>query len=184
MRKKTIMILFILSTVLGMGDIIGFVVLSILTVASCVSNCNSFDPARIADGSLLDLLLASLGLLFAAVGELLYLIAWIGSLVKQGKQQQWGWFTANLISWFLGVGWIYMVVYLIAVPETSMSTTSAYMPLRQPVQPYSAYPPYPPQQPYSAYPSYPPQQPYSTSSQYSSEPYSAYPPYPPYPPHE
>ncbi len=68
MRKKTITILFIVSTVLGFGDIIGIVITILLELANCASNCGTMDPAKLASGSLIDLLGVSLGVLVAAAG--------------------------------------------------------------------------------------------------------------------
>lgn len=54
------------------------------------------------------------GVLFLTA-SVLGLIAWIGALVNQGKQQQWGWFICTLL-----FGGIVLLIYLIAVPERSL----------------------------------------------------------------
>jgi len=50
----------------------------------------------------------------------------VSALVKQVKQQQWAWFICTLLFGFFPIfGDIYMLIYLITVPETSQYIASA-----------------------------------------------------------
>lgn len=79
-------------------------------------------------------------------GWVMLVVAWIGMMVVQAKQGQWGWFVCNLI-----FGWFTMVLYLMIVPEMSEPIRPTYMPPYQPISPYQPY-----QQPMSPYQPYPP----------------------------
>jgi len=95
MRKKTIILLYVLAL-----PPLGLAVLPLL-------------PAILHLGGIhiINLLIA---VVFFLTGSVLGLIAWIGTLIKQGKQGQWGWFICTLL-----FGGIALLIYLIAVPEKS-----------------------------------------------------------------
>ncbi|HTK09710.1 MAG TPA: hypothetical protein VL485_21240 [Ktedonobacteraceae bacterium] len=77
------------------------------------------------------------------VASLLGIIAWIGTLIKQVRLKQWGWFICTVL--FTGIA---MLIYLLTVPETSPQVLGPGN-----GQIYQSQPPmyYPPSQP-----SYPP----------------------------
>lgn len=146
MRKKTIKILFIISTCLILPTI-GAEGLFMAWALQC-------DPSNGVCGAPSPIAFLGLGLavLCGLASSILLLIAEIGALIKQAKQQQWGWFVCTIL-----FSWITLLIYLIVVPEmeqpaVAMLQYQAYapgMPMYQ--QPYA-----PGAQPYQPYP-YPPQ---------------------------
>jgi len=174
MRKKTIVILYILGLVLTGIAVVALVASSAAAAASSQScydtytdsyyNCTSYSSGTSTA--------LGVGFLFgiglSIVGGVLGTIAWIGVLIKQGKQEQWGWFVCTLL--FSGIT---TLIYLIAVPETPQSLVPTYVPVYQPFQPPTQYQqPYqdPYQQPYQ------PQQPYQDPYQQppNNDPYRPY----------
>jgi hypothetical protein len=118
MRKKTLVILFILSNavfVVGLVDIFVANILAAPVVSHCTTSCTSSDLLR--DPSLL---IGSVVLVVCyAVSLVLGITVLIGALVKQAKQQQWAWFVCTFLFGFLPLfGDIYLLIYLVAVPET------------------------------------------------------------------
>lgn len=95
MRKKTIFLLYVLAL-----PPLGLAVLTLL-------------PALLHLGGIhnINLLIA---VVFFLTASILGSIAWIGTLINQGKQGQWGWFICTLL-----FGGIALLIYLIAVPERS-----------------------------------------------------------------
>jgi hypothetical protein len=113
MSKKTIALL------LGVGN--GLVVVGI----SMVLVANTGEP----------------GTMVGLAGVMLALVGWIGTLVKQAKEHQWSWFAGTLVAGLIGTwlfGGIYILIYLIRVPETphypllaSKPDLPAYQPMQQ-----------------------------------------------------
>lgn len=105
-------------------------------------------------------IVVELGALCSLLGIIAGAIAWIGGLVKQAKQRQWGWFIGTI---FFGI--VCLAIYLLVVPEAP-----AYQ-VYQPKQDYQPglqhesvyyYQPQPYQEPVH---SNSPQQTYGASSQ-------------------
>lgn len=93
MHKKTIILLYVLSLIF-------------LGVAAIALLFNWMLLYQIG----IPRIVIALALFFVA--SVLGLIAWIGTLINQGKQQQWGWFICTLL-----FGGIALLIYRIAVPE-------------------------------------------------------------------
>jgi hypothetical protein len=112
MRKKTIAILYILALLFLVLAIISIFVANATSsqncpnVGSCYNNSSSISSQGVA------FIILFLVLFFVAI--VLGMIAWIGALVKQGKQDQWSWFVCTLF-----FGGLALLIYLIAVPERS-----------------------------------------------------------------
>lgn len=117
MRKKTIILLYVLS-------------LLFLGVAAIALLFNWMLLYQIG----IPRVVIALALFFVA--SVLGLIAWIGALITQGKQQQWGWFICTLL-----FGGLVLLIYLIAVPESSPSwPVPGYGQVSQPQPPIYAAP--------------------------------------------
>lgn len=121
MKKKTLRSLFIWGTITFiLALVIAFVIFSpmVFTPQQCPSNT---------------CMPGAMGLIIYFVTCLvcfvLNFIAYIGMLVKQAKQQQWGWFVCTFL-----FGWPCMLVYLIAVPEEAPVHVPEYQ--QAPQQPY------------------------------------------------
>jgi membrane protease YdiL (CAAX protease family) len=94
MHKKTIVSLYVMS-------ILCFVVAALLfLVFSLVLGVHVIGTA--------------ISVLLVIAASVLGVIAWIGALIKQAKQEQWGWFICTLL--FSG---IVLLIYLIVVSENS-----------------------------------------------------------------
>jgi MFS family permease len=176
MRKKTIVILAILGFGLGVVGTIALVAGFFIIGAACSPDCGS-SGQTVPAGAVVSLVIGGILLL---VGSVLGIVAWVGALVKQAKQQQWGWFAGTLASGLIGgfLGGICMLIYLIAVPETPQYPVPSYL-APSPYQPGVQYPPMQSYQPMEGYPSAQPyQQPmpqYPPAEQYPSAP-QQYPP--------
>lgn len=111
MRKQTLAILVILTVVLY--------ALSMIT-----SSAASADT--------------TIGSLFSVPAAIIGLVAWIGGLVKQARQRQWGWFIGTI---FFGI--LCLAIYLMIVPETAYYPTQRRydsIPTYQPPQYYEPQP--------------------------------------------
>ena len=152
MRKKTIVILYVLSLVLT-GIAIVALMASSAPAASTSQNCYNSSGTAVSsstcDSSGSELAFSAglpFGMGLLLVGGVLGTIAWIGTLVKQGKQEQWGWLVCTLF--FSGIS---TLIYLIVVPETpqyveytSTRTNGQFTPTGgQPFE-YSSWKPGPP----------------------------------------
>jgi len=87
--------------------------------------------------------------------------------VKQGRQQQWGWFVGTLVPALLIspiIGDIVLLIYLIVVPEQTQYPVMDYTPIYDPVPIYQPMPGYQPvhrehpMQGYQSMPEYSPTQ--------------------------
>lgn len=154
MRKKTLVTLTLIGVglyIVGISIIVLTSVLLASTFSACAPDCSS-PPAGIIVGFIISYLM-----IIAA--SIVSIVAWIGMLIKQAKQQQWGWFVCTLL-----LGYIPMIIYLIAVPEAPNPLMPVYYvpapgqpyPPMQPYQ-YQAGQPYPPMQAYPYQPGAMPQ---------------------------
>jgi hypothetical protein len=132
MRKKTLVILYTIGSVLSVLALIAEIPIIVWSV-QC-SNGTSV-CAGLPIPAILGIVLAAL---FILAGSVLLLIAWIGMLVKQAKQQQWTWFICTIL-----FSWIAMLIYLIKVPEVKQPPMVAYPVMPQPYA--SGFQPHPPQ---------------------------------------
>ena len=106
MRKKTLVILYLLGLVLASLGLVSELITSLATCpTSTASTCISVPGLAI--------LVIVLGIISSGAGIVLVIIAWVRILMKQAQQQQWTWFV-----WTLIFSWIAMAIYLIKVPET------------------------------------------------------------------
>lgn len=146
MRKKTIVLLFSVGFGLyflgAMAVMVSAVILS-SAQQGCVPNC---DPASTTG---LVFLIVMSGLASLA-GYIMFMIAWIATLVKQAQRKQWAWFVCTLL--FSG---ICMLIWLIVEPEVA-----------QYIVPF-----YPPGYPYPPTPAYSPEAQYYHQEQQFSQPY-------------
>lgn len=124
MRKKTLVNLFIWSVLLCIGGP--------LLCGGAILMIRAFVRGLFPLYVVLVILTAAMVL----CGLVLGIIAWIGGLVKQGKQQEWGWFICTLL-----FGNLVLLIYLIAVPErdpqmfaVAYATPGAFVPV-MPQQP-------------------------------------------------
>ncbi|HEY7416378.1 MAG TPA: hypothetical protein VH593_14390 [Ktedonobacteraceae bacterium] len=147
MRKKTIIILYILAISFSALAIINFEVTPLLVdlFLQCVphefgvqlsSSCRS-------EIETIFVVVSVISIVLLVIMTVLGMIAWIGALVKQGQQQQWGWFVCTLL-----FGGLVLFIYLIAIPESLPQ-----LPVPGSGQVYQPPMYYPPNQPF--YPSSP-----------------------------
>lgn len=138
MRKKTIVTLYILAVLLSVIAaiaLIPFILPHSLPHSILMSRFLYF--YHIAGGVVISIALF-------CVASVLGIIAWIGVLVKQGKQEQWVWFVCTLL-----FGGLVLLIYLLAVPERSPQLpVPGHGQVYQP-QPPMYYPPNPPSYPSS-----------------------------------
>lgn len=108
MRKKTIAFLFIPGIILTIvGAVMWF---SGVAAANVIISAASTTPQQAHDAAVAALF-APLPIALFAIGALLWIVSWIGTLVATGRQGRWGWFiTVFLLSW-LG-----QLIYLFAGP--------------------------------------------------------------------
>lgn len=104
MRKKTIVRLFIWSVALTVGGLI-------IGIAAEIIYSMADYPISTTLG-LSELLIVPAVLI-------LYVIVWIGTLIRQGKQQEWVWFVCTLL-----FGNFITFIYLLAVPDRPFLQTS------------------------------------------------------------
>lgn len=137
MRRKTIIRLYVFA-LLSLGGTVLTVLIFALIIRPLVPVTNNF-----VIPTLITLVQYGLMIAFLLAAFVLASISWIGALVRQGQQQQWGWFVCTLL-----FGGIVLLIYLIAVPESSPQ-----LPVPGYGQVYQYQPPmyYPPNQPF--YPS-------------------------------
>lgn len=121
MRKKTLVILFTVAIILCVLAIIAETPM-LGWSAQCKGTNVCGNPSAIA---ILGIVVAALSGIAATV---LFFIAYIGTLIKQAKQQQWSWFVCTLL-----FSWITMAIYPIKVPE--MEQPAMVMPQYQPSSP-------------------------------------------------
>lgn len=164
MRKKTIVILFSVGfSLYFLGAISIGIAAVILGTAQqgCMPNC---DPTS-ATGMILMMVISSMA---ALVGYILFMVAWVATLVKQAQRKQWAWFVCTLL-----FSSICMLIWLIVEPEVAQYV----VPLYQPVQPMGmSYPsgyPYPPTPSYSPEAQYYQQQELQYYQQQESRPHRA-----------
>ena len=105
-RKKTLIILYLLGLALvSLGLVSELITVLTICPTSTASTCISVPGPAI--------LVVVLGSISSLAGLVLFVIAWIRTLMKQAQRQQWTWFV-----WTLIFSWITMAIYLITVPET------------------------------------------------------------------
>jgi hypothetical protein len=127
MRKKTLVILFILEMMLSFLAFLALI--PTIALIQCINGvCTSLPGPAI--------LRLVLGSLLILAGSVLHIIVWIGMLMKQAKQQQWTWFICTFL-----LGRICILIYLIKIPETPQSVLSAYAPGYQQASQYQSYSP-------------------------------------------
>src|SRR5262249_45524886 len=98
MRKKAIVVLLILYVVFLASGIFALTVLGpalISQIPYCVraNTCVASDSS----GRTIAYMVIAGGILSLVLGSVLGLVAWIGTLAKQAKQEQWGWFICTLL---------------------------------------------------------------------------------------
>src|SRR5260370_15469353 len=106
MRKKTLVILYILGWVLALLALAS----ALISIAVIFSQCPTSTCPSPPGPAILGLVLA--GILIVA-GMVLLVIAWIRILIKQAQRQQWTWFV-----WTFLFSWVAMAIYFIKVPGT------------------------------------------------------------------
>ncbi|HEU5383438.1 MAG TPA: hypothetical protein VFV38_49180 [Ktedonobacteraceae bacterium] len=148
MRKKTLVILSLLSIGLCIVGVIAIILGGVL-VASAESCSGSICTSSAADG--LGIVGIGVSIIFFIAASVIGLIAWICGLIKQAQQQEWAWFICTLL-----FGSLCLLIYLLAVPERTQYVVPAYAPVYPPMQQYQSYQP----QPHQSYPGYQPHQPY------------------------
>lgn len=153
LKKKTFVILFILSVallVIAVGDF--FILYNVPGALQCSSNCTSTDAQLWRNPGFVAIVIVLVASAFTSI--VLSFVVCVGSLVKQILQRQWVWFACTLIFGFIPIlSRLYILIYLIFAPEMSQSVSPKY-------QPSPSYPPYSPVLPYQPVASYPPVPPY------------------------
>jgi hypothetical protein len=142
MRKKTLVRLYILANALFAAALIDVVVANILD-ASVLSHCTASTCTPLYLLKMPPFLIASIilvgcyGCSFIVGG-----IVVIATLIKEAQYQRWVWFFCTLFLGFFPIfGDIYLLVYLLAVPEAPQFSA------RTDEQGYQRFPPYPPYPP-------------------------------------
>lgn len=99
-------ILLILSAILLIGGVVSYFVTFVPILMAAARTAPS-------SSSLQAFPLASFAVTFVCIlaGNVIELVARIGALIKQAKQQQWAWFVCTLL-----FGWICTLIYLIVWP--------------------------------------------------------------------
>ncbi len=120
MRKKTLVILYILGWALALLALAS----ALISIAVIFSQCPTSTCPSPPGPVILGLVLA--GILIVA-GMVLLVIAWIRILMNQAQRQQWTWFV-----WTFLFSWVAMAIYLIKVPETPQIAAQAQVPLPPP----------------------------------------------------
>lgn len=136
MRKKTLVILTLIS--LGLF-LVGIVSLMVFSAAASTITCSSpacpmpsGPPPEPSGGLIIGFIFGYVLILAAGV---FHFIAWLGTMVKQAKRQQWGWFICTIL-----FGLICTWIYLIAEPEVLEPMVPVYKRPYQPEEP--VYQPY------------------------------------------
>ena len=157
MRKKTIVILFSVGFGLYFLGVLSVMVSAVVLSSAqqgCLPNC---DPASTTG---LIFLMTMSGIV-ALAGYIMFMIAWIATLVKQAQRKQWAWFVCTLL--FSG---ICMLIWLIVEPEVAQFVVPFYQPAQQVGVAYPPGYPYPPVPTYSPEAHY-----YQQQQQQVSQPY-------------
>ena len=126
MRKKTILILWIIGLIIAIIGVALFVPSIVAAANNCTTNslggqsCSlpTSDP-RTATGLI--------GVLVIILGGLISAVAWIGALVRSAKMQDWVWFVIVLVFNALGT-----LIYLIASRSDSAATPQTDAPYSAP----------------------------------------------------
>jgi len=117
MRKKTLVTLFIVGSVLEILALI-FWIISIVAISS---NCTNGTCSSAPASAIFIIFLAGI---CSLAGTVLLAISWIGVLIKQAQRQQWAWFVLTIL-----FSYVTMIIYWIAVPENPIPS------MAQPYQP-------------------------------------------------
>src|SRR5258708_29610775 len=104
MRKKTLVILYILGWALALLALAS----ALISIAVIFSQCPTSTCPSPPGPAILGLVLA--GILIVA-GVVLLVIAWIRILMKQAQPQQWNW-----VFWVFPFRWVAIAIYFIKVP--------------------------------------------------------------------
>lgn len=121
MRKKTLVMLFILGLILECVALVPVV----MGIAAISSQCSNGTCTTVPGLAIFGFILAGI---LSLAGTVLLAISWIGVLIKQAQRQQWAWFVLTIL-----FSYITMVIYWIAVPESSPAMQQAYgQPYQQP----------------------------------------------------
>lgn len=166
MSKKAIAILLGIGFGLGVIGLVMVIVGVAVGASACDPECGGSTGQPFPSGALAAMLI---GLLLLLSGLIVGIVSWVGALVKQAKQQQWGWFAGTLASGLIAsyLSGICILIYLIVVPE-QQPVLPGYLPM-QPYQAgvlYQPMPAYRPGDPYQAVPPYPAADPYQDAPQY------------------
>jgi hypothetical protein len=139
LKKKTLVTLLILGTALLVIAVsVTFIVYRITSALPCSSDCTSADAALWKNPGFVALVVLLIASYLTSIALGIFVCA--GSLIKQIVQRQWVWFTCTLLFGFIPIlGAIYILIYLIAVPEMSQPILPAYTPVYQPAPPYQPY---------------------------------------------
>lgn len=158
MRKKTILYLVVIAIILAIIGVVVFVPSIVAATHQCTQaqlNSNTCS-VKLSGGETAGVTAGSILWLISAI---LWLVAWIGALIRSAKMQSWVWFVIVLI--FSGLG---TLIYALFAPPDRPALAAypadGYPPPGgpQPGAPPTSYPPppsYPPS--YPPPPGYPPQ---------------------------
>lgn len=106
MKKKTLWTLLIASAILLVcGMLLYFVTFIPLLMEMRTVSPSETPPSFPVAGFVLTFICILAGNVTELVGR-------IGALIKQAKQQQWGWFVCTLL-----LGWVCLLIYLIVWPQ-------------------------------------------------------------------
>ncbi len=113
MERKTSRNLYLVGLLLNIVGIILFVVGTGAAVATANSNGTVSDAGATSFG-----ILGLIAILLLIVGSIVFLIAWIGALIKTARLGQWVWFILLLL-----FSYITMLVYIFAGPTEPASAS-------------------------------------------------------------
>jgi hypothetical protein len=125
MSKATIARLFIVATV---GLAVGFVVTLATVVAALLYGAITFGGPTVVTVDT-DVIAGALGwlvvaALVAAAGAIAALATWVGALLNTARREDKTWFVALLVLGLCSFGWLAMIAYIVAGPDSTTDGTS------------------------------------------------------------
>lgn len=125
MKKSTSRNLYLLALLL---DIVGVVLFVIGAVGSNLNDLNTLAASGhlFVSADMSNPMFTAIGALLVALGGLLFLIAWIGALIRTAQLGRWGWFVCLLV-----LSGITMLVYIFGGPTTSVNQPVGQFPYGQ-----------------------------------------------------
>lgn len=126
MRKKTVLILWIIGFVIALIGAGMFVPAIVAAANHCTPNAFGGQNCSLPTSDPLTVI-GLLGVVVIIIGGLVSTIAWIGALIRSAKMQTWGWFVVVLLFHALGT-----LIYALAGPPEQPAMIGAGAPYSPP----------------------------------------------------